>query len=116
MTVCIRNEHVQDSPFTVQVVLSSGMILKFGRKGTNMEEFNGIFGMAVDPVEGRIVVTDCHHRVQVFSSDGIFLFHFDRKCEESGEFQRPTGVAIDIRGQIIVCERLSYRLQVGIKM
>ena len=115
--MCIQNEHVQGSPFTVQVVQSGGMILKFGRKGINMGEFNGIFGVAVDPVEGRIVVTDCHnHRVQVFSSDGIFLFHFGRKGEGSGEFQCPTGVAIDVRGQIIVCERLSYRLQVGIKL
>ena len=113
VTVCIQNEHVQGSPFTVQVVQSGGMILKFGRKGINVGEFNGIFGVAVDPVEGRIVVTDCHnHRVQVFSSDGMFLFHFGRKGEGSGEFQCPTGVAIDVRGQIIVCERLSYRLQV----
>lgn len=113
MTVCIQNEHVQGSPFTVQVIQSGGMILKFGRKGSNMGEFNGILGVAVDPVEGRIVVTDCHnHRVQVFSSDGMFLFHFGRKGEGSGEFQCPTGVAIDVRGQIIVCERLSYRLQV----
>ena len=111
--MCIQNEHVQGSPFTVQVVQSGGMILKFGRKGSNMGEFNGIFGVAVDPVEGRIIVTDCHnHRVQVFSPDGIFLFHFGRKGEGSGEFQCPTGVAIDVRGQIIVCERLSYRLQV----
>lgn len=78
-----------------------------------MGEFNGIFGVAVDPIEARIVVTDCHnHRVQVFSSDGQFLFYFGRKGEGSGEFQCPTGVAIDVRGQIIVCERLSYRLQV----
>ena len=93
------------------------MILKFGRKGINMGGFNGMLGVAVDPVEGRIVVTDCHNnRVQIFSSDGIFLFHFGRKVEGSGEFQCPTGVAIDVRGQIIVCERLRYRLQVGIKL
>lgn len=111
--MCIQNEHVQGSPFTVQVVQSGGMILKFGRKGSNMGEFNGIFGVAVDPIEARIVVTDCHnHRVQVFTSDGQFLYYFGRKGEGSGEFQCPTGVAIDVRGQIIVCERLSYRLQV----
>lgn len=111
----IQNDHIEGSPFTFHVIKSVGTLFKIGKKGSNIVEFNGLFGVAVDPVEGRIVATDCHnHRVQVFSSDGMFLFFFGRKGEGSGEFRCPTGVAIDVDGKIIVCERLNYRLQVRV--
>lgn len=109
----MRDKHIQGSPFKVNVVNTGEAYLKFGKKGTEIGEFNGIFGVAVDD-EGRIIITDCHnHRVQVFNQNGGFMFHFGRKGEGSGQFQCPTGVGVDPDGRIVVCERLGSRIQVG---
>ena len=113
VSVTVRDKHIQGSPFKVNVVNIGEAYLKFGKKGTEIGEFNGIFGVAVDD-EGRIIITDCHnHRVQVFNQNGGFMFHFGRKGEGSGQFQCPTGVGVDPDGRIVVCERLGSRIQVG---
>ncbi|XP_032222742.2 tripartite motif-containing protein 2 isoform X4 [Nematostella vectensis] len=113
VSVTVRDKHIQGSPFKVNVMNpGSDSFVKFGRKGSDIGEFNGIFGVAVDD-EGRIIVTDCHnHRVQVFNAQGAFMFQFGRKGEGSGQFQCPTGVGIDPEGRIVVCERLSPRIQI----
>ena len=109
----VRDKHIQGSPFKVNVTSGPDTFVKFGRKGADIGEFNGIFGVAVDD-ESRIIVTDCHnHRVQVFNAQGGFMFQFGRKGEGNGQFQCPTGVGIDPEGRIVVCERLSSRIQVS---
>ena len=108
----VRDKHIQGSPFKVNVLHSGEAYLKFGKKGSEIAEFNGIFGVAVDD-EGHIIITDCHnHRVQVFNHNGGFMFQFGRKGEGSGQFQCPTGVGVDPDGRIVVCERLGSRIQV----
>lgn len=112
VSVTVRDKHIQGSPFKVNVVNSGESYLKFGKKGTEIGEFNGIFGVAVDD-EGHIIITDCHnHRVQVFNQNGGFMFQFGRKGEGSGQFQCPTGVGVDPDGRIVVCERLGSRMQI----
>ncbi|XP_020601510.1 E3 ubiquitin-protein ligase TRIM71-like isoform X1 [Orbicella faveolata] len=112
VSVTVRDKHIQGSPFKVNVVNTGESYLKFGRKGTEIGEFNGIFGVAVDD-EGHIIITDCHnHRVQVFNQNGGFMFQFGRKGEGSGQFQCPTGVGVDPDGRIVVCERLGSRIQI----
>ncbi|XP_068743648.1 E3 ubiquitin-protein ligase TRIM71-like isoform X2 [Montipora capricornis] len=112
VSVTVRDKHIQGSPFKVNVLTSGEAYLKFGKKGTEIGEFNGIFGVAVDD-EGHIIITDCHnHRVQVFNQNGGFMFQFGRKGEGSGQFQCPTGVGVDPDGRIVVCERLGSRIQI----
>ncbi|XP_027048420.1 E3 ubiquitin-protein ligase TRIM71-like isoform X1 [Pocillopora damicornis] len=112
VSVTVRDKHIQGSPFKVNVVNTGESYLKFGKKGTEIGEFNGIFGVAVDD-EGHIIITDCHnHRVQVFNQNGGFMFQFGRKGEGSGQFQCPTGVGVDPDGRIVVCERLGSRIQI----
>ena len=112
VSVTVRDKHIQGSPFKVNVLHSGEAYLKFGKKGSEIAEFNGIFGVAVDD-EGHIIITDCHnHRVQVFNHNGGFMFQFGRKGEGSGQFQCPTGVGVDPDGRIVVCERLGSRIQV----
>ncbi|XP_031557997.1 E3 ubiquitin-protein ligase TRIM71-like isoform X4 [Actinia tenebrosa] len=111
VSVTVRDKHIQGSPFKVNVTSGPDTFVKFGRKGSDIGEFNGIFGVAVDD-ESRIIVTDCHnHRVQVFNAQGGFMFQFGRKGDGNGQFQCPTGVGIDPEGRIVVCERLSSRIQ-----
>ena len=51
-------------------------VKKFGSEGGGHEQFNGPCGISIDQKD-RVIVNDWNnHRVQVFSSDGKFLFKF----------------------------------------
>ncbi len=85
----------------------------FGRRGTDFGEFNGVFDVAVDTRQGRILATDYNnHRVQVFDEQGNFMFVVGEKGMADGQFQSPTGIGVGPGGEIIVCERLKGRIQV----
>lgn len=49
---------------------------------------------------------------QVFSADGEFLFKFGSHGEGNGQFNAPTGVAVDANGNIIVADWGNSRIQV----
>ena len=60
-------------------VKTGKFIKKFGSEGIGDGQFNGPCGMSVDG-DNRIIVTDWNnHRIQVFTSDGKFLFSFGDK-------------------------------------
>lgn len=93
--------------------LSAKYIFSIGHRGTGVGDFHGVFGVATDHSNRRIIATDCHNnRIQVFSEEGKFLFMFGQKGNNDGEFQNPTGVGIGPNGEIVVCERLKGRIQV----
>ena len=93
--------------------LSPKYLFSIGSRGTNFGEFHGVFGVATDHTNKRIIATDCHNnRIQVFNEDGKFIFAFGQKGNNDGEFQHPTGVGVGPRGEIVVCERLKGRVQV----
>lgn len=56
------------------------------------------------------VFTDCLS--QVYSADGEFLFKFGSHGEGNGQFNAPTGVAVDANGNIIVADWGNSRIQV----
>lgn len=85
----------------------------FGRRGVDYGEFNGVFDVAVDTRQRRILATDYNnHRVQVFDEQGNFMFVVGEKGMGDGQFQSPTGIGVGPGGEIIVCERLKGRIQV----
>lgn len=93
--------------------LSAKYVFSIGQRGTNFAEFHGVFGVASDHTNKRIIATDCHNnRIQVFNEEGKFLFAFGQKGNNDGEFQHPTGVGVGPNGEIVVCERLKGRIQV----
>lgn len=49
---------------------------------------------------------------QVYSADGEFLFKFGSHGEGNGQFNAPTGVAVDVNGNIIVADWGNSRIQV----
>lgn len=49
---------------------------------------------------------------QVYSADGEFLFKFGSHGEGNGQFNAPTGVAVDANGNIIVADWGNSRIQV----
>jgi YD repeat-containing protein len=105
---------------------------QFGTKGTGVKEFKFPFGIAINPSNGNIYVSDYeNYRVQELSSSGAFIRMFGygvsngkaefeictEKCEAglkgtgtSGQFGRPVGVAIDASGNVWVADEVDNRL------
>lgn len=54
--------------------------------------------------------------MQVFNTDGEFLLKFGSNGEGNGQFNAPTGVAVDVNGNIIVADWGNSRIQVSIKV
>ena len=50
---------------------------------------------------------------KVFNSEGEFLLKFGSNGEGNGQFNAPTGVAVDVNGNIIVADWGNSRIQVG---
>lgn len=50
--------------------------------------------------------------MQVFNTDGEFLLKFGSNGEGNGQFNAPTGVAVDGNGNIIVADWGNSRIQV----
>lgn len=51
--------------------------------------------------------------MQVFNTDGEFLLKFGSNGEGNGQFNAPTGVAVDVNGNIIVADWGNSRIQVS---
>jgi DNA-binding beta-propeller fold protein YncE len=104
--------------YRIQVFDSNGNFLfKFGSKvfdDGGIEKHKFPTGVAYDPNNNRIIVADYDdHRIQVFDSNGNFLFKFGSFGFGDGEFRFPTGVAYDPNNnRIIVTDTLNYRIQV----
>lgn len=51
----------------------------------------------------------------MFNTDGEFLLKFGSNGEGNGQFNAPTGVAVDVNGNIIVADWGNSRIQVSMK-
>ncbi|MFN4336685.1 MAG: 6-bladed beta-propeller [Candidatus Nitrosocaldus sp.] len=73
---------------------------------------NTPYGAVIDS-NGRIIVTDnLNNRVQVFDSNGNFLFKFGIPGYDPGGFTHPSGVTVNSNGDIVVADLHNYRIQV----
>jgi len=67
--------------------------------------------------DGKIIVSDSlNFRVQIFSSDGLFVSKFGKRGNRPGQFSRPKGVASDSAGNIYVVDTLFDIVQIFDKM
>ena len=84
---------------------SINVCLKFlGCEGTKDGEFTRPNGVTVDD-EGNIIVADSrNHRIQVFSSSGVFLKKFGTNGTGPGELDRPCGICMTPDGLIAVVD------------
>lgn len=64
--------------------------------------------------DGSFYVSDGYKntRVMKFSADGQFQFEWGARGKGNGEFNLPHGIAVDVQGRVIVCDRENERLQV----
>jgi len=85
----------------------------FGSKGTGNGQFEEPVGIAVNPINGNVAVSDeAHGRVEVFSEAGVYITKFGKNGSGDGEFSGPRGLAIDSTGNIWVTDTGNNRVQV----
>jgi sugar lactone lactonase YvrE len=84
----------------------------FGSKGVADGQFEEPAGIAVNPMNGNLAVSDeVHGRVEVFSEAGTYITKFGKNGSSEKEFKEPRGVAIDAEGNIWVTDTGNNRVQ-----
>ena len=91
--------------------LDGEYIKGFGKRGSETGQLDHPWGVAVDPIDGSIVVADWRNdRVQRFSPEGELLQVLDELGRDAGSLNRPSDVAVDAHGDLYVCDRGNDRL------
>lgn len=107
--VSSRSARVQN--FTVKGKFLGG----FGVKGSDQGELDHPWGVAVDPINGSMLVADWRNdRVQRFTTTGEHLQTLESAGPNAPEgkekMNRPSDVAVDAHGDIYVCDRGNDRV------
>jgi DNA-binding beta-propeller fold protein YncE len=81
--------------------------------GTGPGQFHFPLGVAVDPSDGSVYVTDAlGGRVEKFSRSGTFLSQFGSAGSGNGQFSQPTGLAVDpTDGSVYVADTGNSRVE-----
>ncbi|MBM3267323.1 MAG: carboxypeptidase regulatory-like domain-containing protein [Candidatus Sericytochromatia bacterium] len=93
--------------------LAGQVLLQFGfRGGRGAGYFEGPTDLAVDNRNGDIYVVDSgNNRVQRFNRDGQFMSEFGGMGAGNGQFNSPTGIAVDRDGFVYVSDTNNNRVQ-----
>jgi DNA-binding beta-propeller fold protein YncE len=84
----------------------------FGSTGSGEGQFVEPTGIAVNPVNGKLVVPDeGNNRVEVFNEEGKYLSQFGAKGGENGQFTQPRGAAVDASGNVWIVDTGNNRVQ-----
>lgn len=76
------------------------------------QSLNQPFAITVDSHNGNVLVTDAgNQRVIIFNRDGELIRQFGTKGEATGEFQRPTGIAVGPDHKIYVADYMQDRIK-----
>jgi DNA-binding beta-propeller fold protein YncE len=69
--------------------------------------------MAFDKIRKRLYVVDVKgHKIGVFAPDGTFITSFGKRGDGDGEFNFPSAVAVNRKGEIIVADSMNARIQI----
>ena len=83
-----------------------------GASGSNTNEFDAPFDVAVSPDGGTISVSDSgNNRIQQFSAkDGSFIVSFGSQGSAVGQFNTPKGLTYDVLGTLYIVDSGNSRL------
>jgi DNA-binding beta-propeller fold protein YncE len=101
----------KDETFTT-ASLTPTFSSNFGSSGTGNGQFSQPTGVAVNPINGNLVVPDeGNNRVQIFNEKGEYLSQFGTKGTGNGQFTSPRGAAVDSKGNIWVIDTGNNRVE-----
>ncbi len=84
-----------------------------GRLETALDDFLRPTGLAVNRTLSRVYVVDTlGHSIRVFGTRGDFLFDFGQRGGGPAEFNYPTNIALDRKGNVYVTDSMNFRIQV----
>ncbi|RNI22580.1 SMP-30/gluconolactonase/LRE family protein [Rufibacter latericius] len=89
--------------------------MKIGSNGTGDEQFQVTIAVALDQ-HGNIYIADYadfsgNSQVKKFSPEGTFLLKFGASGSEDGQFNIPSGLAVDGAGNVFVSDQNNHRIQ-----
>jgi len=85
--------------------------LKWGTEGADDGEFVHPHGVTVAP-DGSVYVIDmANHRIQKFTSEGVFVSQLGAEGSGDGQFDQPIGVAVTSDGSVYVTDWGNNRIQ-----
>lgn len=92
---------------------SGKLLLQFGYLGgRGAGYFEKPSDLAIDNRNGDIYVVDGgNNRVQRFNNDGAFLSEFGGMGPANGQFNNPSGIAVDKEGFVYVADSGNHRIQ-----
>ena len=84
------------------------VVLALGRK----EGLQNPAGIVVDRARHRLYVADSHlHAVHVYSTDGVHLGSWGTRGSGDGQFNFPTNLSLDEKGNLYVVDTGNFRVQ-----
>ena len=111
--VTVNGEDVRGGPFPPIRVKPRELkpLMSFGSEGTGPGQLSFPWGVAVNK-HGEMAVADKdNHRVQVFNTEGSFLYSFGEKGTGDGQFSFPRGVTYDRDDNLLVADSFNNRIQ-----
>jgi uncharacterized protein (TIGR03437 family) len=99
--------------YIITVVVPSGIsgpitVVLGGQEASATEE-----NIAIDPTTGDVYVSNNNaNKVSVYDSGGVFKFQFGSPGAGRGQFNHPTGIAINPNGDVYVCDTGNDRIEV----
>lgn len=87
-------------------------LASWGGWGTGPGQFRSPYGLAVDPRNGDVYVSDTlNNNIQKFTSNGAYLLGWGREGAGGGEFDNPFGLTVDNLGNVFVVDHDNRRVQ-----
>lgn len=96
----------------------AGLVYRYRLEDDKLQQFTGSplmrpTGIAWHPKNSLLYVAETgRHQVVVFDLQGIERLRFGRHGDGPGQFNCPTAVCVDHRGQVLVVDALNARVQV----
>ena len=91
----------------------STIVASWGSSGTSNGQFSTAVGIAVDPINGNVLVTDSgRDDVQEFTNTGVFVRQFGLPGSGDGQLSDPTGIVVSADGEsVYVADEGNDRIQ-----
>jgi len=101
----------KDATFTT-AALTPTFVSNFGTSGSGNGQFKEPTGVAVNPLNGNLVVPDeGNNRVELFNEKGEYQSQFGVKGTGNGQLSQPRAAAVDLKGNIWVLDSGNNRVQ-----